>query len=90
MRGIYAVGAAAALALGRRASAHPLCYYGDRPTDPEASLTFCPAQNEFGACCTPDEELAAVAVYQAASNTPLQGDCADLYKEVNRHGSDWE
>lgn len=71
--------------LGRKVAGHPLCFYGDRPTDPEAVLIFCPEQAE-GACCTPEEEIAAIEVYNAASPVGLAGDCAEYYRQVRHAG----
>lgn len=37
---------------------------------------------EEGSCCTPEEEAAAIAVYDAANEFGLTGQCASLYQEV--------
>lgn len=62
------------------ADSHPLCYFGDRPTDPEQVLSFCPMYEE-GACCNDEEEVGVQDMFEAAIG--ITGDCADLYKEVS-------
>lgn len=64
-------------------AAHPLCYFDNRPTDPDMTLTFCPAQKD-GACCNDVEEAAIRKIFDAEGS--LTGSCADYYKEV-RWGS---
>lgn len=71
--------AASALQFVVNVDGHPLCWIGDRPTDFEEELEFCPPQPE-GACCTDEEELGVVAMFEAAG--AIEGECADLYKEV--------
>lgn len=71
--------AASALQIAVNVDGHPLCWIGDRPTDYEEVLEFCPEQPE-GACCTDDEELGVQALFEAAG--AITGECADLYKEV--------
>lgn len=62
------------------ADSHPLCYFGDRPADPDQVLNFCP-MHEDGVCCNDVEELGVQAMFDAA--LMITGDCADLYKEVS-------
>lgn len=81
MRAFLLLGATVISSLGRLAIAHPLCYYDDKPTDPDMDLQFCPEQ-EDGACCNDLEEAAAIAVYNAAASDALTGDCATYYRQV--------
>lgn len=69
----------AAFFTAHRVLAHPLCYVGNRPTDYDEVLTFCPEAQQ-GACCTDAEEAEVQARFEAAGT--LTDDCADLYKQV--------
>lgn len=82
MQALYAIGAALICILSRRTAAHPLCYYDDRPTDPDMVMIFCPPQEE-GACCNEAEEMAAITLYNEASATTLTDECAELYRQVS-------
>lgn len=69
----------------REAIAHPLCYYDQRPPDPDVTMVLCPQEPE-GACCNEDEEMAAIQVYSAPfaeGGTYPTGECADYYRQVN-------
>lgn len=81
MRSLHVLGLAVVSSVAWQASSHPLCYYDDKPTDPEMVLSFCPAQDD-GACCNDLEEAAAESAYNLAGANPLTGDCATLYLEV--------
>lgn len=80
---LFGLGAATVglIFLGRQAAAHPLCFYGDRATNTEIEMTFCPQQDE-GACCNEQEERFSFDMYHNASTQELTGDCATYYKEV--------
>ena len=69
------------LALNVLVDGHPICFVGDRPTDAEQVLTFCPAQSD-GACCNDIEELAVKARFEEAEAMAGElGTCGQLYKE---------
>lgn len=79
MHGFLAIAAAATYTFGKWATAHPLCYYDARPTDPEMILSFCPEQ-EDGACCNEFEEAEVMNWYY--NETIVTDDCADYFKQV--------
>lgn len=62
-----------------RTTGHPLCYVGDRPTDPGLVLEFCP-QPQQGACCTDLEEAEVETIFNAAGY--ITEGCAEFYKQV--------
>lgn len=84
MRAFAVLGAAVLHSVVRQANAHPLCYYDDRPTDPDQELVFCPPQPAYGACCNEMEEIAAITLYQVVNpNGTLSSDCAAFYRQVS-------
>lgn len=84
MRVFLLLGAVALNSLVRQGTAHPLCYYDDKPTDPDQDLIFCPAQEE-GACCNDLEETISIMWYQAAfpEGSTATEECKDYYKQVS-------
>lgn len=84
MRAFVFLGAAVFHSIVWQVNAHPLCYYDDKPTDPDQELLFCPEQND-GACCNDVEELAAITEYQRVNpnGTALSSECAAFYRQVS-------
>lgn len=70
--------------LSAYAAAHPLCFFDERPTDPDEVLTFCPAQPQYGACCNDAEEAGVVSRYNdfVQKNGPFSSTCKQYIKEV--------